>query len=288
MIIFLKIIIGCYGAVIGGWVIKGYIRHKENVTTRQKCFFGVFGFVIYVMDALGIGSFSPTLAGFKLTKTVDDRLIPGTMDCAATPPTALEAILFMTVVQVEPLTLVTMCITGIAGALVGSKAAVKLPLRPLQIAMGSGLFAVGIMLVMSKFGLMPLGGDAMGLHGMKLVIACAVGFILASLLSVGIGNYAPTMVLVYLLGMNPAAAFPIMMSLGAFGLASASIPYLQAERVNYTAVVFYTIPALIGVYIAVKFIGSLPLSALQWLVIVVVFYSSFVLLYQALYKTERK
>ena len=107
-----------------------------------------------------------------------------------------------------------------------------MPVKALRITMGVGLLSAGALMMMSKFGLMPLGGNAIGLHGIKLVIACIGSFILAALLTVGIGNYAPTMVMVYMLGMNPAVAFPIMMGLGALEYAMAHFHTLRLTGIT--------------------------------------------------------
>lgn len=283
----LKLLIGCYGGGIGIALLRGFRRHREPITPRQRRIFLGGGFVFYILDALGLGSFAPTMAAFKLTKVVDDERMLGTMDVCATLPTMLEALLFLKVVEVDTLTLISMYVAGVLGAFAGGRVAVRLPVRPLRIAMGTALTLTGIMMLMSKFGLMPLGGEATGLTGGKLVIGCAGSFIFAALLPLGIGNYAPTMVLVYLLGMHPAAAFPIMMGLGFFGLASSSVPYLRAERLHYHGALLYTLAALAAVVIAVYLIGSLPLGLLQWLVIAVVFYTAVILFVQAFGRGSR-
>lgn len=189
--------------------------------------------------------------------------------------------MFLTKVEVEILTLVGMYGCGIIGALIGGKVATKLPVKALRITMGVGLLSAGALMMMSKFGLMPLGGNAIGLHGIKLVIACIGSFILAALLTVGIGNYAPTMVMVYMLGMNPAVAFPIMMGLGALGVCNGSFPYFASNRYHHHAAFAFTAAGVVGVLIAVYLVTSLPLSVLQWLVILVAFYTGITMLKQA-------
>ena len=43
--------------------------------------------------------------------------------------------------------------------------------------------------------------------GFKMAIGLGGNFVLGALMMLGIGLYAPCMILVYLLGMNPLAAF---------------------------------------------------------------------------------
>ena len=174
-------------------------------------------------------------------------------------------------------TLFGMYITGILGALIGGKVAGKLPVRILRFTMGTGLIIAAVLMLLSKFQLMPIGGEALGLHGIKLVIACICSFILGSLLTVGIGNYAPTMCLVYLLGMSPRVSFPIMMGLGFLGVASGSFPYFQSGRYHKYAAFAFALAGIPGVFLAAFVVKSMPLGILQWLVIVIAFYTSIVL-----------
>jgi len=51
------------------------------------------------------------------------------------------------------------------------------------------------------------GGTALGLTGVKLVIGVGVNFVLGALMTLGVGLYAPCMVLISILGMDPSAAF---------------------------------------------------------------------------------
>lgn len=59
----------------------------------------------------------------------------------------------------------------------------------------------------------PSNGTASELYGGKLILAGFLLFVYGALNNIGIGSYALTMVTVYLLGLNPVAAFPIMMGL---------------------------------------------------------------------------
>lgn len=271
-----------YGGTEAVGLVHGMIKHREKgVTPFQYAVYYLVGFIANFFDVLGIGSLAPTLATYKLTKTVDDDLIPGTLVIGCAIPVILEALLFLTKVEVEILTLVGMYGCGIIGALIGGKVATKLPVKALRITMGVGFLSAGALMMMSKFGLMPLGGNAIGLHGIKLVIACIGSFILAALLTVGIGNYAPTMVMVYMLGMNPAVAFPIMMGLGALGVCNGSFPYFASNRYHHHAAFAFTAAGVVGVLIAVYLVTSLPLSVLQWLVILVAFYTGITMLKQA-------
>ena len=65
----------------------------------------IIGFVANFLDTLGIGSFAPTSAAFKMTKSVDDALVPGTLNVGDTVPVCVEAFLFFGIVEMDVLCL---------------------------------------------------------------------------------------------------------------------------------------------------------------------------------------
>jgi hypothetical protein len=84
------------------------IKHKNNLEKVSWVKTGIIGFVVNFFDVLGIGAFAPQTALLKFTKQTADKLIPGTMNVANTLPVLIQAIIFIQVVEVEPLTLIVM------------------------------------------------------------------------------------------------------------------------------------------------------------------------------------
>ena len=76
----------------------------------------------------------------------------------------------------------------------------------------------------------PGGGTALTLTPGKLAIALVANFILGALLMLGIGSYAPSLILFSVLGMDPRAAFPIMMSSGAMMAMAGGLRFMKAGR----------------------------------------------------------
>ena len=93
-------------------------------------------------------------------------------------------------------------------------------------------------------------------------------------MTLGIGLYAPSMALVYFLGMSPAVAFPIMMGSCAFLMPVASVKFVREGAYNRKASLAIAVLGIVGVFIAAYIVKSLPLDILRWLVIGVIFYTS--------------
>ena len=239
----------------------------------------LIGFVTNFFDTLGIGNFAPTTAWFRFAKLVPDELIPGTMNVGHTLPVMLMGFLFIGIVEVEPITLFCMIGSAILGAWVGAGIVSKLPKNRVQIGLGSALVAAAVLMAAFQFeNLKPEGNEALGLELPWLVFACIVIGVLGALMTIGVGLYAPCMILVSLLGMNPIAAFPIMMGACAFLMPFASTRFVLSGKFRMQAALGLTLGGLPAVLIAALLVKSLPLYWLKWMVVVVVFLTAILML----------
>jgi uncharacterized membrane protein YfcA len=232
------------------------------------------GFVTNFFDTLGIGSYAPTTSFFKLTKMVPDRIIPGTLTVGHTINTTVQTFIYTTLIEVDIRTLFSMIAAAVLGAWLGAGVVARWPKRNIQIGMGGALLAAAMLMLMTQLGQMPIGGTALGVTGTKFVIAVGVNFVLGALMTLGIGMYAPCMILVSLLGMNPKAAFPIMMGSCAFLMPVAAARFLKAGSFAMRPSLGLALGGVPAVLIAAFIVKELPLVYVRWLVIVVVVYAA--------------
>ena len=232
------------------------------------------GFGIDFLDTLGVGSFATTTTSLKLGKLVADEDIPGTLNVGHSLPTILEAILYITVIQVETITLVSMITAGAVGAWFGAGIVSQLPRRKIQIGMAIALLVTALFITLRQLHLFPPGGDALGLNGGAFIAGVATNLILGALATLGIGNYAPSMAVVSILGMNPTTAFPIMMGSAALLLPVAAIRFIKSGRYDRPTALGLTLGGIPGVLVAAFIVKSLPLDAVRWLVVAVLLYTS--------------
>ena len=247
----------------------------------------VVGFITNFFDTLGIGSFAPTVAFNKFLKMgVRDKDLPGLLNVGDTLPVMCEAVIFTTVIDVEPITLVTMLAASAVGSWLGAGIISKLDEIKIQKIMGIALLVTGVLMTLGALNLMPGGGEAIGLTGIKLVIGIVGNFILGALMTAGIGLYAPCMALVYFLGLSPAVAFPIMMGSCATLMPVCSVKFIKEGAYPRKAALLLGLFGAIGVFIAAYIVKSLPLNILRWLVIAVILYTSISMLISAYKKKD--
>ncbi len=242
----------------------------------------VIGFVTNFFDTLGIGSFAPTTTVFKMLRLVPDELIPGTMIVGHSLPVVAQALIFIAVVPVESVTLLSITVSTIAGGWLGAGVVSRLPRRGIQIGMGVALLLAAFFMAMGQLDLIPGGGEALGLSGLRLLIAIIVTFFLGGMLMLGIGHYGPSLVLYSVLGMDTRAAFPIMMGSGGFVGPAGAVRFLKSGRYDLRAALGLALAGIPAVLIAAFIVRSLPLYVLRWMVVVVVVYAAAAMLRSAM------
>jgi uncharacterized membrane protein YfcA len=244
-----------------------------DTTHPGPAFIGI-GAITNFFDTLGIGSFATTTTIYRLRKLVDDKLIPGTLNVGHALPTVAQALIYTTIIQVDILTLISMIVASVLGAWLGAGIVCGWSKRKVRIGMGIALLAAATLMLMTQLKLFPAGGDTLGVRGVLLAIALVGNFALGALMTLGIGLYAPCMILVSLLGMNPKAAFPIMMCSCAFLMPTASMRFIRERGYSLRAALGLAIGGIPGVLLAAFIVKSLPLSVVRWMVIAIVVYTA--------------
>lgn len=238
----------------------------------------LIGFLTNFFDTLGIGSFATTTTVYRLWRLVPVQQVPGTLNVGDALPTVVQALIYITIVAVGFETLALLILSAVGGSWIGASIVSRMPKQKIQRGMGIALAVAAVLMVLTALNKMPGGGDALSLTGGTLVLACAITFVLGALMTLGIGAYAPIMIMVSLLGMNPTAAFPIMMGACAFLMPTASAQFIRKSKYNLRAAIGLSLGGVPGVLIAAYIVKSLPLGAVRWLVVVVVAYTSAMLL----------
>ena len=242
----------------------------------------VLGAVTNFFDTLGIGSFAPTTAWIKLRKLVPDSFIPGTLNAGHCLPTFVQAFIFIKLVDVDPTLLIACIAAAVAGSIIGAPIVVRLPVRIVQGVVGIALLIAASLYALTNLGMMPAGGDVLALAAAPFAIAVVGHFVMGALMTFGIGLYAPSLILLSLLGLNPIAAFPIMMGACAFLMPVCGIRFMRADRINLRVVIGLGLGGIPLVLVAALLVKSLSLVALRWGVVVVVLYAAVLLLRSAM------
>ena len=276
------------GLIVAVYVVywAAAVRRASATGAVAPGFFDLaIGFVTNFFDTLGIGSFAPTTSIYKFRRSVPDEKIPGTLNVGHTLPTVVQAFIFIALVQVGFVTLVVMIAAAVLGAYGGAGIVCRWPRRNIQIGMGLALLVAATLFTLTNLNVFAnIGSDSLSLSGTKLAIGFVGNFALGALMTLGIGLYAPCMILVSLLGMNPTTAFPIMMGSCAFLMPIGSMRFIKEGRYSLRPALGLALGGIPAVLIAALIVKSLPVVWVRWLVVLVVLYASTMMLRSALSK----
>lgn len=257
--------------------IQDLYTHRHDLGYGNWIVNLIIGFVVDFFDVFGIGSFATSTMLLNVTKQLkQDRHLPGILNISFTLPVMLEAYIFIKNVEVEPLTLFSLIFAAIIGASIGGRLVPKLPERKVQTYLGFALLVTALLMIGKQVGFIDFlgtGNTAVGLDGIKLVIAIVLNFIFGALMTIGCGLYAPCMVMVFMLGMNPIVAFPVMMGSAAALMPVAGKEFIKAGDYARKISVAFSVSGVVAVFIATNLVVNMDLKLLTWIIIAVVIYT---------------
>jgi len=277
----LAIAIGIWTLAFAVYFIADCIKHKEEFSTSKLVPLAIIGTAANFLDTLGIGSFATTQAGFKFTQSCEDEFVPGTLNVGHCIPIVVEFLCFLTFGNVAGLTLVSMIVASIVGAVLGAAIVSKLPVNKIRYALCAALIILACILFLKNIEWGPFSGNigdpdaVQALTGMKLIIGVIGNFILGALMTIGVGLYAPCMALVGALGLNIKAAFPIMMGSCAFLMPAAGIKFIKEGKYDRKAAAMMASFGIIGVLVANFLVKSMNMYYLTFIIIVIMFYTAY-------------
>jgi uncharacterized membrane protein YfcA len=268
-----------------GFLFNGFILLRSAVLLHAwpRVEALLLGAVTNFFDTLGIGSFAPTTAWIKFRRLVPDHLIPPTMIAGHTPAAIVQGLVFLVLLggNVDPVLLIGNILSLTIGGLIGAHLVYLAKVWIVQGIVGFGMILAAIFYTLANLGLMPIGGTASSLPLGLTIIAIAASFVFGVLLNFGVGNFAPTLALLSLMGLDPRYCFPIMA--GSSGLAGIVVAsrHVVAAKIDLRIALGIALGGIPAVLVAAFLVKSMPVETLRWLVMVVVIYTAVVMLRSA-------
>ena len=293
MVNLIRIILLSFTGMQGFLMISDYSKAKrENRLEDESCVkAGISGMIGNFFDTLGVSSFAVIIAMGKVMKMkFKDKELPAMLNVSCAIPNITEALIFLTAIEVDPTTLVSMLIAAGMGSYIGAGIVEKLDEKKIQLAMGIALFITATVIFMGLpwVNLLPVGGSSIGLSGSKLFIGVTLNFIYGALMTAGIGLYAPCMATTYILGMSPKCAFPIMMGSCAVLMPIASTRFIKDGHYPRKTSIWITIGGVVGVFAAAYIFNAMPMNMVKVLCVFVIYYTSYGMLKKAFNREKTK
>ncbi|MDP9162723.1 MAG: sulfite exporter TauE/SafE family protein [Pseudomonadota bacterium] len=266
-------------------LLRGAIASNQVVPRLEPILLGA---ITNFLDTLGVGSFAPSMAWMRFRRLVPDRLIPLTMLAGYILPSVAQALIFLVLlgVRVDPWLIIGCSAAMIVGGVLGVPIALRSPIRRVQAIIGVALLMAASFYTLSNLGLMPVGGTATSLSPTYFAIAIAAHLLFGILISFGVGNYAPTLAMLSLFGMDPHLAFPIMACAASFAGCASAARIVGNKSIDLRIAIGLTLGAVPAVLVAAFVVRDMPVTMLRWLVAAVVTYAGVALLITAARRIE--
>ena len=288
----LLIFLGVFAAGYLYVFITGLMRDaREGQPLAPKPLMALVSFIANFFDTLGVGSYATTTSMVRFFKLMPDEKIPGSLNVGYALPTIIQAYvtihgvsgLGVTVppIEVDPKTLISLIAAAVLGAWLGAGVVSKWPRRKIQLGMGFCLAAAAIIMIVRLTVFHSLEVGTTGLTGVKWIIGIVGLFGLGALMTLGIGLYAPCLILVTLLGMNDKSGYPIMMGACAFLMPVAVVQFVRARAYYPPAMLSMALPGMLAVPLAFKWFQNLDMKWVKIVVIFVVAYAAITMLLTA-------
>lgn len=270
------------------YFVADLLKNKESFKNdpADMKFLPFTSIIIFFLSTFGISDFAIGTVIYPKLNWVSIKKLPGTLNAECVVPVAVMALSYITSIDVGIKTLTICIVCQVIGAYIGPRFVVKLPEKTIKIFVGIGLLIASFLIFAGQMNWIPSNGTATELYGGKLLLAGILLFIYGALNNIGIGSYALTMVTVYLMGLNPIAAFPIMMGACTFSVPIGSVQFIKFGEYSRKITLFTSTFGVLGVLIAVFLVKSLNTYMLKWLVIIVLLYSAYSMLGSQLKKKE--
>lgn len=205
-------------------------------------------------DSLGIGSFATMTTCFNYTKYVKEvKYYPGTLNIGSAFAAFTQAMIFMTIFEVDPALIFSCLATGMLGGIVGGFASSKTEGSVLKKIIGCSLLVISTIMILKNFNIiqsLATTNTATSLHGVKFLIVVGCAFIFAFLGAFAVGAYALYIMLCSFLGLSPLVAWPIMSVVTCCRTCVSSITFIKFKRYKRRQAIFLAIGGVLGSIIA--------------------------------------
>lgn len=260
---------------VGMMLYKLKKQPAVHLSVMDYCKLIISGIIAFIADALGLGSFAVNIALAKLFGTFSDDELPALNNGAQVMPGVIESLFFMQLIDVDLVTLVTLVAGTCVGGLIGGSVVSRLSKQAIRLAMICCFTLIIGLLLCRQFDIFPIGGTLTALHSWKLALGFGGMVLCGMLTSVGIGLFVMVQAVLFLLGVSPMVAFPIMTTAGAMQQPLTTLTFLQQDKIPLKKTLILSLAGCVGVAFVVLIFDNLTITWLHSLLLLIVTYNLF-------------
>lgn len=259
------------------YLIRDVRAHRSETAAEpgHPLALAVYTFFLFFCSTFGIPDFPISSTVYPRLKWLPDRKLPGTLVCESVIPCAFMALGYLTFTSLDIWTLFLPIIAQLVGSWIGPKITMRLPERKIKACIAVGLLLAGVMLLLTKLSLIPAAGQLNSFTGWRLALCVLLSFACGILNNIGVGSFSVMLALLYVLGLSSISAYPIMMGAAALATPVGGAQFVRGGSYGRRIVLYSTVFGSIGACFAIFVVRNMDLGILQWIIMVVLFYSAY-------------
>lgn len=256
------------------------LRHKQETKAEHApCIpLILIEALTWFLGTFGVSDGAINMVAYRGLRVADTRKLPGTMLVGAMVPLAVMSVSYLNAVSFSVQTLLVLVIVQAIGGFVGASLVKKLPIQSVRLIMALALLATAGVILARAYLFHVEGGEALGLTGVRLIVAAVLLSLTEALTMMGFGNTTPNICILLALGVSPLAVYPIVMTANAAGCLMGCVRFIKDGTYVRKAALIEASAGLIGVLLAVRLVTGMSSGLLQLLMIVLMAYSAVSLL----------
>ena len=249
-------------------------RSAEELSFKDKVKISIIGLISNFGDTIGIGSFATIIAMRQMMGVMkDDVRLIGTMNLQAMITALVQALIFLEFIPLDLKTLLISVAMITLGGFLSSLVTVNVKTATVHRVMLIAFIVTGVLLFLSQMNLLEIANTSREITGTRLVIFSVFMFIAGTLPAFGVGYYSLVKASMFLFGVNPIIAFPIMASASAFQMPITSITFIRKAKFYFKSTILLAAFGTLGVFLAAPIISMVSIHTLKWILFAVVVYN---------------
>jgi len=253
-------------------------KHSEQLSPLTQIKIAFIGMISNFLDTIGIGSFAVIVAMRSLLGVMhDDVRLIGTMNIQAMVTALIQALIFLHFVPLDIVTLLVSIVMISLGGFLSGLIAVRIDKKLVHRIMLVAFIITGVLLFLSQLNILEIGGTGTAIRGTRLVIFAIFMLVSGTLPAFGVGYYSLIKASIFLFGVNPIVAFPIMASASAFQMPVTSVTFISKGKFYFKSTIILAVFGTLGVFMAAPIITAVNTYTLKWILLGIVIYNIFIL-----------
>lgn len=250
----------------------------EKLTFMEQVKIAVIGVASNFLDTIGIGSFAVIIAMRKMLGVMkDDVKLIGTMNIQAAITSLAQMLIFLHFVKVDFVTVIVAISMIALGGFLSGFVAVRINKQLVHKIMLWAFVITGILLFLIQIKVLDFTANNEMVTGYKLVIF-AVFMLLAGILpGFGVGYYSIIESTMFLFGLKPIVAFPIMTSASSYQMPITAATFINKGKFYGKSAIIMSLFGVLGVVAAATLITNVNGYVLKWILLAIIIYNIIIL-----------